>query len=284
MSKSEKINCSSSLICNDNSFCGRNVSLSEALGAFMQNNVGDLNTGWKEIEEFDSKAKYVYINVENVKSDTLLLTRINNDIIAEIPNIYGVKFYFDSTNGKLSLLGRDEEDKQITLSTIDLPIERIINDIEFNSEEHTITLKYINHEADVLNIAEILQMDNFYNKEEIDEIIDKITPKNIEYDETKTNRILKDKYDIKYHILVSGIFTIPECSHGYTSAITFLTGDIKPNITFINNVNNVEMKYVFCGEFINISNMGWQKNSQYDILILNDGRNIKIYIQEMSLT
>ncbi len=101
---------------------GQDTNLTEEMQKFINYNVGDLNTGWEPTVDDQGKDKYIYVNIENVKSDTLDIYAINdkNHIKVEIPNIYGTSLYLNSETNELMLLGRNEQGEPTILSTIPL--------------------------------------------------------------------------------------------------------------------------------------------------------------------
>jgi len=268
--------CNDSLCCGDEVLCGKYLTLQEDMQDFFNNNVGILNSGWIQTNTTPGAYEFLYVNVENVTSSTLDIVRIKNNIIADIPNIYGTKLTFNATTGQISLIGRNDED---ILSTIQLLGGLALVSIESNSEDHTITFTFNNHEDIVIDVYNVLQMYNYYTKEEIDNMYKLETSVS---DEPIANIRLVNNIEISYTDLHEGTFTVSEgFKHGDVSSITF-TSTISPTISFPTPLNNLPNKFIKDNNVFEQSELTFEADLQYNILILCNGLANEIYIQEIN--
>ena len=275
MKSYEYISCTESINCGDQYVCGRLITFQEDMSQFQLHNVGPLNTGWIETGDSETGYTYLYVNVDNVTSSTLDIVRIQNNIIVDIPNIYGTKLVFDSSKGELKLIGRDLE---TVLSTVNLPVNMSLTNIEYDTHEHTITFKFNNHEDIVLNIYDILEMNNYYTREEIDAMFGLHTSVS---NEESVNITIQNNTEISYTNLHSGIFTIPEnAEHGYMVSIT-LTSTVDPSIEFKTN-NELPIKYIMDNNVISVYEMNLEKDTQYNFIVLCNGLANEVYIQRIN--
>ena len=84
MRDTESVTVSDELVCGEELICGC-LTIEQCMADFFYFNVGDLNTGWHPYETEEGTVEYLYVNVDNVTSDTLDITRIHNNIIAREP-------------------------------------------------------------------------------------------------------------------------------------------------------------------------------------------------------
>ena len=149
---------------------GGPLTIEEDMYNFCLNMVGPVNTGWHHDEDDSGGSSYYYINVDDVISNTLDITRVRNIVQAEIPNLYGVGINLDLNNGLLKLIGRD----LVVLSEETLPLGATITAIEYSTEAETITFKFSNLDDLVIDLKEIIDLENYYTKPEIDDMFDEI--------------------------------------------------------------------------------------------------------------
>jgi len=276
MKSYETKKCNNDLLCGEDLVCGSSLTLQDDMQEFVYYNVGHINSGWIQTDTTPGEYEYLYVNVENVTSSTLDIIRIKNNIIADIPNIYGTKLTFNATTGQISLIGRNDED---VLSTIQLLGGLALVSIESNSEDHTITFTFNNHEDIVIDIYNVLQMYNYYTKEEIDNMYKLETSVS---DEPIANIQLVNNIEISYTDLHEGTFTVSEdFKHGDVSSITF-TSTISPIISFPTPLNNLPNKFIKDNNVYEQSELTFEADLQYNILILCNGLANEIYIQEIN--
>ena len=170
MDNQEKRMATDIFTCGNTRKAGQDTNLTEEMQKFVNYNVGALNTGWEPETDESGNDKYIYVNIETVKSDTLEITALTdkNHIRIEMPNEYAVGFSMDYITGLLSLVGRNEEGEPKVLDTVH--IGRTLLDIQEDDEAHTITFNFMGQDDVVINLDDVIQMEEV--REEITEEIE----------------------------------------------------------------------------------------------------------------
>ena len=303
MKSNESIRCSNSIICGDSTVCGK-YTLNDDMQVFFVNNVGILNSGWMPTGDTSTGYEYLYVNVENVTSSTLNITRIKNDIIVDIPDEYGRKLDFNASTGRLSLIGQGTT----VLSTVQLSNGLALTDIVEDPVLHTITFKFNNAEDKVVDLVKVLGdaltiegiTDNKIstNKENKDAIL-KVDEGNafvsgpqgdlplypdlgITSDTTITLRNNMER--VLEGTTTSAIFKLEKedaSLQGFCAVVVFTTGT-SPHITFDNQSGKTIVYIKENQKFQEITGL-LSPRYQYNLFVLCNGINIEVYIQEIAI-
>lgn len=164
---------------NENNMCKVDIDVIKANGFFVsivgeKDNINVLITANKllvGVTENDLQ-NGVEAPVRFINSNTLNYKKDGDVLLIDIPNIYGTKLELDNANGIIKLLGRKNEDNDnyVILSQIDLPTEKIITNIRYNEETESLIFSFENSPDIVVNIGDIFNIDNYYTKEQTDNI------------------------------------------------------------------------------------------------------------------
>lgn len=305
--ETKKVN--NNLVCDEDLVCGSPLTLQDDMQSFLYHNVGQLNSGWIPYNTDSGDVEYLFINVENVTSDTLDITRIKNDIIVDIPNVYGAKLDFNAETGKLSLIGRENKE----LSFVELSLGKSLINIESDDVAHTITFTFSNSEAVVINLVDVLGdaltiegiTDNrITTEEDNDGAVLKVLEDNAYVnglplypdlhteDGSSVVETLGNNEEVTYGTISSGTFTLEADAgnHGFCAVVVFKTWTDIPTIKFINEsdkpISYIKENDIFLNTDERESTIPKEYLStrcQYNLFILCNGRTIEVYMQEINL-
>lgn len=309
MKSYETKKCNNDLLCGEDLVCGSPLTLQDDMQEFVYYNVGHINSGWIPTTTETGDVEYLYINVENVTSDTLDIIRIRNDIIVNIPNVYGTKLDFNAENGTLKLIGQNEKE----LSSVELVLGKTLISIETDDEQHKIIFKFSNDDDIVIDLVEVLGgIEGLTNnkistdKNNRDAIL-KVDEGNVfvsgpqgdlplypDLDINDSTTItLNNNMERTYGIIAEAVFTLPEeaGNQGFCAIVVFKTGaSAIPNIEFINNtslpivyIKDNDVKETSTEHSSLLPKDQLSAMYQYNLFILCNGVNIEIYIQEINI-
>lgn len=128
--------------------------------------------------------------IKNINTETLEYEKNGDVAYLEIPNIYGTKLKLIKEKGIIQLLGRNNEnDEEIVLNEIDLPTEKIITNIYYDTEKESLIFQFENNADIEVAIGDIFELDNYYTISQINELLSDLKQELINYTNEKENAL-----------------------------------------------------------------------------------------------
>lgn len=139
--------------------------------------------------------------IRNINTETLEYEKNGDVAYLEIPNIYGTKLNLIKEKGIIQLLGRNNEnDEEIVLNEIDLPTEKIITNIYYDTEKESLIFQFENNADIEVAIGDIFELDDYYNKNEINTFLNDLKQELINYTNEKENALKQEINGVKNDI------------------------------------------------------------------------------------
>lgn len=91
------------------------------------------------------------VPISIIESSTLEITKDTYRVEINVPNKYGTKLSFDKATGKIQLLGLNN----LLLSEIDLPTEKIVSDVRYDSENKKIIITWDNGQVSEIELSNL---------------------------------------------------------------------------------------------------------------------------------
>ena len=85
-----------------------------------------------------------------------------------------VSLELDNSNGIIKLLGKDKDNNDVVLSTIDLPTEKIIKNVYYDNLTQELVFVFENADSVRVPIGNMIELNDYYTKEEIDSELKKL--------------------------------------------------------------------------------------------------------------
>ena len=215
--------------------------------ALLQNQIDTLDTDLRsEVETRSAKDIELETSIGNL--DDKLNTEIN-----------------DRTNADTTL---DNKIDNLTIEDITDDRISVNNNIEFKNSES-------NKVAEVTN--DNIVVNNYF----------KVAPELYLIDDETVNITLHNEQE---YVLTSNVLNVNftfdnTVKHGYCVSISFDTANRVPHINFNNNpeVTGYNLKVIFQNAIIPISELVYSSNCEYNFIIICNGLNLELYVQEIEL-
>lgn len=145
-----------------------------------------------------SSQSVVKQSVRDVISDSLDIERNGETVKIEVPNLYGVKLALNDKTGLLQLIGKDEE----LLSEVDFPTEKIITNAYYDEASQELVLEFEN--ANPVRIPIKTDFSNYYNKNQIDQLLIQKANTNDVYTKEETQSLIESIIEENFENGMSG--------------------------------------------------------------------------------
>lgn len=126
-------------------------------------------------EEFEN----LYEAFNNSKADDISL--VDNSIIQLMANgkpigtrialKHAISLSLDQSTGTLDLNGYNENGEFVVLSQVDFPTEKILTNVYIDESKNELVMEFINHQSVRLDLGDVFKANNYYNKNEIDNLL-----------------------------------------------------------------------------------------------------------------
>ena len=185
-----------------------------------------------------SMIKTFYISQSINASDEILANESDLLIIGDLyEKVYNraVALELDSSSGIIKLIGRDKDNNNIILSSIDLPTEKIIKNVYYDNNTKELVFEFENANDVRVPIGDIFNLSNYYTIEEINNLLNNIVK--------SFNDLINDlSYDVYRKTEIDNMF------HETQTQLDSVNDDISNinnNILKLNNDNETQQSEIY---------------------------------------